>query len=76
MWLINTETLTLKLEHFQEAQSRDYAILSHTWEDEEVTHREMHSGIAVGKKGYAKVTACCQQAARGHLKYAWVDTCW
>lgn len=39
MWLINTETLNL--EYFPTAPRYKYAILSHTWEEEEVLFKDM-----------------------------------
>ncbi|KAK4183664.1 vegetative incompatibility protein HET-E-1 [Podospora australis] len=53
-----------------------YAILSHTWEDEEVSFQELMNPIAcMHKKGYEKIVKACEQARRDGFKYAWVDTC-
>ncbi|KAH8800856.1 heterokaryon incompatibility protein-domain-containing protein [Xylogone sp. PMI_703] len=54
-----------------------YAILSHTWEedDEEVTFEDLKYGSGKTKNGYKKLRFCGQQAARDGLKYFWVDTC-
>lgn len=76
MWLINTHTL--KLEEFMGVKPPPYAILSHTWEDEEVSFRDMTSGWSVAvkaRKGYAKVEKTCNIAVQEKLDYAWVDTC-
>lgn len=75
MWLINTTSL--ELENVDDAHMRPYAILSHTWEKEEVTFRDMRLKSDVGTKlGYEKIVACCKQEAQDGLGYAWVDTCW
>ena len=39
MWLLNTETLQLEQKITEDEVK--YAILSHTWDKEEVTHQEM-----------------------------------
>ncbi|GFF79688.1 hypothetical protein CNMCM6936_008055 [Aspergillus lentulus] len=51
-----------------------YAILSHRWQDEEVIFQDIVSGAARTKKGYEKITQCCEQALRDNLGYIWVDT--
>ncbi|KAM7183187.1 NACHT domain containing protein [Rhypophila sp. PSN 637] len=52
-----------------------YAILSHTWGDEEVLLRDLADGTAKNKAGYAKIQFCGEQAERDGLRYFWVDTC-
>ncbi|KAG9200689.1 hypothetical protein G6514_006708 [Epicoccum nigrum] len=53
-----------------------YAILSHTWvEEEEVTFQELKAGTGMAKPGYRKIEYCGQQARRDGLRYYWVDTC-
>jgi hypothetical protein len=53
-----------------------YAILSHTWvEDEEVTYDELVAGKGKDKPGYAKIRFCGGRAAEDKLQYFWVDTC-
>ncbi|KAM7208990.1 NACHT domain containing protein [Rhypophila decipiens] len=53
-----------------------YAILSHTWGDEEVLFKDLKDdGTAKNKAGYAKIQFCGDQAWRDGLKYFWVDTC-
>jgi hypothetical protein len=53
----------------------DYAILSHTWGEDEVTYQDLQNNAAKGKKGYAKLIFCGTQAAIDGLQYFWVDTC-
>lgn len=72
MRLLNTTTY--KLTQF----ARDvppYAILSHTWGDEEVTFQDIDLPEGTQKKGYAKILGCCKQARLDSLEWAWVDTC-
>ncbi|KAK0620697.1 heterokaryon incompatibility protein-domain-containing protein [Immersiella caudata] len=75
MKLINTATLELK--EFPEERAPPYAILSHTWGDEEVTFQDMRGPIAnrQSKKGYDKIVRTCEEAKSNGLGYAWVDTC-
>ncbi|PWY69641.1 HET-domain-containing protein [Aspergillus sclerotioniger CBS 115572] len=52
-----------------------YAILSHTWENEEVTLQDMQGGCAERKSGFKKVQDCCSVAKASGYDYAWIDTC-
>jgi hypothetical protein len=75
MRLINAETMLL--EDFSIREVPHYAILSHTWTEEEVTLQEFtnqNSGTAK-KRGFAKIAQTCKLARENHIKYAWVDTC-
>ena len=73
MRLINTVTGTL--EEFHGSNTPRYAILSHTWEDDEVTFQDMCRGSHLGRRGYVKITMTCRKALESGLEYAWVDTC-
>ena len=48
-----------------------YAILSHTWgeDDEEVTFDNLKDGSGKTKNGYKKLRFCGEQAARDSLQY-------
>lgn len=72
MRLINTKTL--ELEDYPGNEVPPYAILSHRWQDEEVSFRDMRKKLAPTRKGYDKVTKCCDQAIKDGLDYVWVDT--
>ena len=80
MWLL--DTTTLKLRDFNSTPP-PYAILSHTWGDEEVSFQELKeislqepgTSLATQKEGYRKIEQCCKQARSDGLRYAWVDTC-
>ncbi|KAH7123223.1 heterokaryon incompatibility protein-domain-containing protein, partial [Dactylonectria estremocensis] len=76
MRLINIETLMLE-EYFGN-DIPPYAILSHTWgnDDEEITFRDIEAGrVEKNGSGSSKVRGCCNQARKDGLKYVWIDTC-
>ena len=73
MWLLKTDTR--QLEYFVDERSTNYAILSHTWDEEEVTYQDLQSRIAEHRKGYQKIVFTCQQALEDGIPYAWIDTC-
>ena len=54
-----------------------YAILSHTWgeEEEEVTYQDLRNGTGGHKQGYEKIKECCDRAANEGLEYVWIDAC-
>ena len=54
-----------------------YAILSHTWgeDDEEVTFKDIVKGKGKSKAGNRKIRFCGKQAANDGLQFFWVDTC-
>lgn len=71
-----TDDGDVKLTNFQQSFPL-YAILSHTWGQEEVSYNDIlkSDGKEKGKIGYEKIRFCAGQAARDGLKYIWVDTC-
>ncbi|KAK5660200.1 hypothetical protein OQA88_13671 [Cercophora sp. LCS_1] len=76
MWLINN--LTKQLEFIQNPKRGSYAILSHTWGDEEITFQQCQDGrIPTGRagQGIEKVLKTCELALARDLQYSWVDTC-
>ncbi|PNY24668.1 Uncharacterized protein TCAP_05390 [Tolypocladium capitatum] len=73
MRLLNTTSL--QLEVFL-GEMPDYAILSHRWEDEEVTFEDMAStGNAKQMKGFAKIESSACRARKDGYEYIWIDTC-
>lgn len=76
MRLVNVRTLVLEKPRYGQA-TPPYAILSHTWEDNEITLQEFTSATAKikAKKGYVKVTQACALALKDGIDYVWVDTC-
>ncbi|KAN0104144.1 HET domain containing protein [Hyaloscypha variabilis] len=74
MRLINARTLKLGL--FPDPVDEPYAILSHTWTDDEVSFQDMQDlSFARTKKGFSKIEATCRMAVHNGLQYVWVDTC-
>jgi len=79
MWLIDASTLSLK--PFYGGDIPNYAILSHTWGDDEVSFQEFaevdktqNAGIT-SKAGYHKIVATCEHALQDGHSYVWIDTC-
>ncbi|KAK4041429.1 heterokaryon incompatibility protein-domain-containing protein [Parachaetomium inaequale] len=77
MRLINVHTREIR-EFLSDSDIEPYAILSHTWAEEEVTFEDFQSlpkDTLTAKKGYTKIDYCCLQAAADGYDWAWVDTC-
>ncbi|KAL1856497.1 hypothetical protein Daus18300_010654 [Diaporthe australafricana] len=57
----------------------EYAILSHTWGEGEVTFNDMRPGAQPetwkAKLGWDKIEKCCRQALIDSIQFVWVDTC-
>ena len=73
MHLIDTETL--ELHEFFGEKTPSYAILSHRWEDGEVSFKEFQKRRNLEKQGWHKIRAFCKLAREHGHGYAWVDTC-
>jgi len=75
MRLINVRSLALH-EFYGEAIPT-YSILSHTWNDGEVTYQDWQAGdhsVLSQRRGYAKILGACRQAERHGIEWLWVDT--
>ena len=68
-------TSTLKLHEFFGDQIPSYAILSHTWGNEEVTLQDLEKEESKNRAGYAKITGCCALALSTGWEWVWIDTC-
>jgi ankyrin repeat protein len=78
MRLLHTKELDaggFELKEFGEENVPRYAILSHTWGEEEVTFQDMALGGFANKKGYDKIRGCCSLTRVNGYDYAWIDTC-
>ena len=72
MRLINTQTK--KLEEFLDGNIPRYAILSHTWGENEVTFKDICTTGYIS--GSPKIDGCINQAIKeGVVDYVWIDTC-
>lgn len=76
MRLINTTTLDLK--EFYGSKVPCYAILSHTWDDEEVSYQEwlQKDASTAIKAGYKKILGACAKTREEQppIDWLWVDT--
>ncbi|KXX82978.1 Vegetative incompatibility protein HET-E-1 [Madurella mycetomatis] len=69
-------TRTLELDGFFDKEIPKYAILSHTWEKQEIVFRDMADlNKARLKAGFAKIEGTCALAASQGYDYVWIDTC-
>jgi hypothetical protein len=76
MRLINATTLELH-EFVSNGSVPPYAILSHTWGDDECSLKDMEDPKAIKvmqRQGYKKIELCCKQALIDGLEWVWVDT--
>lgn len=76
MRLLNAATRRLEYFNSECDVPGDYAILSHTWGEEEVSFDDVRCGEGVSEKiGDRKIALSCLQALQDGLRYVWVDTC-
>ncbi|EIT83215.1 ankyrin 2,3/unc44 [Aspergillus oryzae 3.042] len=71
-------TLTFETRTFPDGETPPYAILSHTWEEEEVTYadlQDLQGTHATEKKGFEKIRSSCYTANTNGFDYIWIDTC-
>jgi len=77
MRLLNTKTLELHT-FVSGGTGLQYAILSHTWGDDELLFDDVKQGsqhIPTHKKGFAKVRGSCAKAQEDDYEWMWIDTC-
>ncbi|KAJ5050308.1 uncharacterized protein L3040_002191 [Drepanopeziza brunnea f. sp. 'multigermtubi'] len=81
MWQINTQTFALHEGPPSFFRSEGYAILSHRWDDEEITFNEYHSFIAQLSSEQPlppqleKIRGLCLKAREQKLRWVWIDSC-
>ncbi|KAI9148972.1 Vegetative incompatibility protein HET-E-1 [Paramyrothecium foliicola] len=80
MWLLNAKTH--RLEDFTDSAVPQYAILSHTWGQNEVTFQDLqgfrsriNDPAQNFDTGHSKIVNTCRQAVQNGLSYVWIDTC-
>lgn len=73
MRLIYNKTRQLK-EFMGDDNVPPYAILSHTWGEDEVVYQDMLQPGVEQHEGYAKIQHTCDRALEEGLEWAWVDT--
>jgi hypothetical protein len=66
-----------KLVYFADGETMPrYAILSHVWEDVEVSFQHMQDPYSIMDiKGHSKIVRACEQARSDSVDYIWIDTC-
>ncbi|KAH7075722.1 heterokaryon incompatibility protein-domain-containing protein [Paraphoma chrysanthemicola] len=72
MHLLNTSSV--KLKNFP-TTIPPYAVLSHTWDEDEVSFDDINEPHAATIKGYEKIKISCTQAALDGYEWIWIDTC-
>ena len=80
MWLIRTSTGELEYFNGPSDVKGGYAVLSHVWQDHEMTFHELHAlrGTNIGiPRNHAspKVRECCILAESHGIEWLWIDTC-
>ncbi|KAF9876916.1 HET domain-containing protein [Colletotrichum karsti] len=74
MRLLDAQTCELK--EFFSPLIPPYAILSHTWDEEEIILQDLARPETItDKKGFQKIKKCCAQALIDGHDWVWVDTC-
>ena len=74
MRLLHTESF--ELQEFEGSKIPPYAILSHTWETEEVTYRDMQDEVRRERMNdWQKIKKVCLLARSRSHTYIWIDTC-
>lgn len=76
MRLLNTCTGELK-EFISDDEIPPYTIVSHTWEDDEISYQDWQTipaTVIESKAGYRKIRYSCTQAMKDGLEWIWIDT--
>lgn len=73
MWLLHARDRTLY--EFFDYAIPSYAILSHTWGQDEASHQDLFSGNNKTGAGYRKIERCCDIALEDDFDWVWIDTC-
>jgi hypothetical protein len=72
-------TFSYELHEFIGSKIPEYAILSHTWEEEEVLFSDLRDSSSRDtsrhKKGWQKILGACKRAREDGLEWVWIDTC-
>ncbi|KAH9809311.1 HET-domain-containing protein [Teratosphaeria destructans] len=75
MRLLNTTSL--RLEEYTSACIPPYAILSHTWGEDEVLYHDVQcqDSTAITKAAWNKIRCACREALKRGHQHIWIDTC-
>ena len=75
MHLLNTSTR--KVEEFSPGRNPPYVILSHRWEDKEISYKDLTEPKQDPSKlkGWTKLNSFCSFVGQDGWDWAWMDTC-
>ncbi|KAH8160080.1 hypothetical protein CIB48_g8165 [Xylaria polymorpha] len=76
VWMRLIHIPTMVIHKYQREEVPPYAILSHIWNEEEVSFNDFQDGKGPSLKGYQKICSCCRQAVSDGLDAIWIDTCY
>ena len=69
------KTSNYELVEFNPPSIPPYAILSHTWGDDEYLFTDRNEPARRDSAGFEKIIRCCAIAAGEGYNYVWIDTC-
>lgn len=73
MQLIKADTI--QVHEFPDVElAPAFAILSHTWSDQECSFRDVDDPGGQSRTRYMKIKYCCEQALKDGIELAWIDT--
>jgi len=79
MRLLNTTTLRVEQAKSEivanEKPPLKYAILSHTWGEDEVIFQDMQAEVQKDSPRFSKIVKSCELAKNDGYDYIWIDTC-
>jgi len=73
MRLINVCSLEMK--EFYDSNTPPYIILSHRWQEDEITYQDFEINQGRQKGSYHKIEHLCQIAREKEIDWVWLDTC-
>jgi hypothetical protein len=66
---------TIRIYDFPDVEKAPaFAILSHTWGDQECSLQNIDDPEGKSRTGYMKIKNCCERALKDGLEWAWIDT--
>lgn len=71
--LIDTSKLTFQ--EFENPNSPRYAIVSHRWGQDEISHQDFLDRRRRDTYGWTKIVKACEIARSHELGWLWIDTC-
>ena len=69
------DTSSFEILEFNPPKIPRYAILSHTWTDDEFIFSDRNNPDRRDSNGFKKISGCCTLAAAEGWQFLWVDTC-